>query len=99
MSVLSVGDKRYLRDWVTRTYPEMTSLSTYRGFFVFSKKTGLVGDQPRIFVRNDRGIVSYNPKTDRSYSQKGPERAGWRQRLQTSLGRKIEKLWGIQNDQ
>ena len=99
--IISRGDRMHLLRWVKASFPELEVKEVYRGFYVYKAGAGGLDkdETPRILVRNDRHVVSYNPQTGRTYSQLGPRGGKWRQRLQISLATKFEKLWGIQNDQ
>jgi hypothetical protein len=99
MSSLSRGDRQFLQGWVRKSYPKLKVKEIYGGFYVLKEEHNLEENVLRVFVRNDRAIVSYNPQTRRTYSQRFTQGGmGWRRRLQLSLERKIEKIWGMKND-
>jgi len=91
--VLNRGDRKMLQDWIEERYPTLKVSWVYRGLYVtYAEQSG-----PYILIRNDRHIVSYNPKTDRTYSQRGPSGYKWRHRLKESLSVKFKKFWGVED--
>ena len=92
MSRVDIHNRWQVRDWVEANIPDVVVREDYRGLVIRHKNDK--NKKSYIRVCNHRSLVSYNHQTRRRYVFPGPKGRGWTTKMQESIARRVERIWG-----